>query len=328
MSEGELPFRAAETHLHVPRIERRGERARIRRADVLRGGPHEPSGDVERIAAAIEHAREPVQARIRSGAADRLVQRRDLVVEAVAAFVESARGAAGEDHGEQRLVDLGFALALLGEGRGHLEQIERAPRVPVGGIGEHRDERVTHDDASPPYPALGVAERAANDHADIVARQRFQHVDTRAREQCADDLEGRVLGGGADEEQRAVLHVGQEGVLLRLVEPVHLVDEQNGVAAARLPVELCLLDRRADVLDAREDRREGQELRLGVSRDEARERRLAGARRSPEDHRVHLAGLDETPERLPLSQQVPLADELVQGPRTHAIGERAVTGSV
>ena len=97
-------------------------------------------------------------------------------------------------------------------------------------------------------------------------------------------------------------------------------------ALATLPPDL--LDRRADVLDAREDRREGQELRLGVSRDEARERRLAGARRSPEDHRVHLAGLYETPERLPISQQVPLADELVQGPRTHAIGERAVTGSV
>ena len=49
------------------------------------------------------------------------------------------------------------------------------------------------------------------------------------------------------------------------------------------------LDRRADVLDAGHDRRERDELRVRGLRDEARQRRLAGARRSPEDERVQLA---------------------------------------
>ena len=60
----------------------------------------------------------------------------------------------------------------------------------------------------------------------------LQHVHARARQQRADDLERRILGGRADERQRAVLDVRQEGVLLRLVEAMHLVEEQHGRLAA------------------------------------------------------------------------------------------------
>ena len=62
--------------------------------------------------------------------------------------------------------------------------------------------------------------------------RRLQHVHCRARQQRAVHFEGRVLGGGADEGQQALLDKRQEGVLLGLVEAVHFIHEQNGARPA------------------------------------------------------------------------------------------------
>ena len=77
-------------------------------------------------------------------------------------------------------------------------------------------------------------ERALEHGADVLGRERTQDVDTRAGQERVIDLEGRVLGRRADEAQRAVLDEGQERVLLRLVEAVHLVEEQDRWAPRRL----------------------------------------------------------------------------------------------
>src|SRR3546814_8671245 len=72
---------------------------------------------------------------------------------------------------------------------------------------------------------------------------------------CSSDLlEGRVLGGGADQDHRAVLDIGQEAVLLGAVEAVDLVDEQQSAAPgqAALP---GALEHLAQVGDAGEHRR-------------------------------------------------------------------------
>src|SRR5919112_5273328 len=50
---------------------------------------------------------------------------------------------------------------------------------------------------------------------------------SRAREQSAVHLERRVLGGCADHDDRAVLDIGQHGVLLGFVEAMDLVDEHH-----------------------------------------------------------------------------------------------------
>jgi hypothetical protein len=44
--------------------------------------------------------------------------------------------------------------------------------------------------------------------------QAIQHEDLAAREQRAVQLEGGILGGGADQHHGAVLDVGEEAVLL------------------------------------------------------------------------------------------------------------------
>src|SRR5439155_19555622 len=61
--------------------------------------------------------------------------------------------------------------------------------------------------------------------------QRPQREYPAAREERGDHLEAGVLGGGADQRHRPALNVREQRVLLRLVEAVDLVDEEQRALA-------------------------------------------------------------------------------------------------
>src|SRR3972149_2098388 len=81
--------------------------------------------------------------------------------------------------------------------------------------------------ASPTSSEASMTSRRAANSGAPPPRQRLQGVDAGAREQGGDHLERRVLGGGADQGDRPVLDIRQDGVLLGLVEAMDLVDEQE-----------------------------------------------------------------------------------------------------
>ncbi len=63
----------------------------------------------------------------------------------------------------------------------------------------------------------------------------MQDEDLRARQQCRVHLERRVLRGGADQYDVAGLHARKKRVLLRLVEAIDFIDENDGAAPGRTP---------------------------------------------------------------------------------------------
>ena len=63
----------------------------------------------------------------------------------------------------------------------------------------------------------------------------MKHQNAGARQQRGVELKGGIFGGGADQHHGAVFHDRQEGILLRAVEPVHLVDEQQRPLAGLAP---------------------------------------------------------------------------------------------
>ena len=82
-----------------------------------------------------------------------------------------------------------------------------------------------------------------------------------------------------------------------------LIDEKNRALAVRR-VLLRLLHDRADLLDAARHGGKVDKASLRLPRDDACERRLADARRPPEDHREDLVLGDELPEHLSLAHEV------------------------
>ena len=148
----------------------------------------------------------------------------DLVVELIAALVEAPMAAARhllrDRHAEQAL-----PAGCLDEAGGELEHVERAAGIAVGGARQQFQRGLLGLQLLAPESALAVGQCAPQERAEIFNRERAQHVHTRAREQRAHHFERRVLRGRADERERAVLEVRQEGVLLRLVEAVHLIQK-------------------------------------------------------------------------------------------------------
>src|SRR5262247_2294086 len=119
----------------------------------------------------------------------------------------------------------------------------------------------------------------------------------------------------------AVLHHRQKGILLRPVETVHLVDEQQralpGLAPRGGGIEHLL-----EVGDAREHRRDLLEVEIGRGGEQPRHRGFSGAGRAPEDQRTERARLQHAGERAVGTEQVILADHLGEALRTQLVGER------
>ena len=210
---------------------------------------------------------------------------------------------------------------------GELEGVEGDAGVAAHDAGQRRQRLVRDLDAQRAEAALLVGERGAQDALDLLRRERLELEDAGAGEQRRDDLERRVLGRGADERDRAVLDIRQDDVLLRLVEAVDLVDEEDRALPLLAEPLACFSDDAAEVSDAGRDGGDGLEVGLRERGDDAGEGGLAGAGRAPEDHRGELVGVDGAAQDAPLADEVLLADELVEGARPHARGERGVSAA-
>ena len=116
----------------------------------------------------------------------------------------------------------------LGQLRGDFEGVVGAAAVAAGVAGDQLQGIVVGGELERAQAALAIFESAAQQRGDLFLAERLQHIDAAAGEQRGDDLEGGILGGRADQPDGAALDVGQEGVLLGLVEAVNLIDEEDG----------------------------------------------------------------------------------------------------
>ena len=238
------------------------------------------------------------------------------------AIVHQDLPARGLAHGVQRDGRCVSGAAARHGGR-CLEQVQRPAGVAVRGCRDGVDHLVGQRRNPVAEAALAVAGGAAHHTGEGVGAQSLQREHAAAREQWSDHLEGRVLGGGADQDHSARLDVRQQRVLLRAIQAVELVEEEHRTAsgAAFAP---GALDDGADLLHSGHHGRERLEgrVRTGVGRDQSGERRLAAAGRAPEEQRGQLAGVEQCAQRGAFAQQRLLARHLFERARTHAVGQR------
>src|SRR5205823_5368051 len=162
-----------------------------------------------------------------------------------------------------------------------------------------------------------IGQRPLDQAPDRLVVQRVQGQQHAAGQQRRDHREVRVLRGRREQRHGTVLDRRQQRILLGLAEPVYLVDEQDGRLTTRPAYPPGLVDDRADLLDPGRERGERHETPVPGAGDEVRDGGLAAARRSPQDHRHGRGPGDQLAQRRAGSQQVLLADELVEGTGTH-----------
>ncbi len=174
---GKFAFRTAEPVVGFPRIERHRKGARIGESDVLNRHAHGAPGDIQGVAAAVEHPAQPVQRRVGIAAADGLVQSRDLIVKLVAPLVEAAARSGGDllrDLGCNRVQFRGFRKT-----RAKLQHVQAAARVSVGGVCNEIQFFVPGDDVLLTQPTLFVLDGGAEQRGDVSHGQRTQDVHAR-----------------------------------------------------------------------------------------------------------------------------------------------------
>jgi len=303
----QLALRAAETFLHIPGRQAQAQRARVGVADVFAGHAHHPPGDIQRVAAAVDHSREPVQSTVRVGATHRLVQGRDLVVKGFATLVEAPLGIAQQ---VMQQVGADFAV-ILGQVRGVFQQVEQAPTITVSRPQQNLEAFIAQAQAALAQPLVF---REGSLHQLVQGRliEAFEHIDTRPRQQCVVQLKGRVFSGGTDKNQGAIFDIGQKCILLRLVEAMHFVNKQDGAAPVLARLLLGNFDRLTDLLDPGQYRRNGFKVCIRDFCQQPRQGGFTHARRPPENHRMQRALLQRFTQGLAASEQVFLTDVLIQ----------------
>ena len=290
---------------------RQQEGVGIRQSDVLRRTDDDPPGDELRVLAPLYHARHPVESRLGVGAPDRLDERRDDVVVHLAVLV------VGKGVLLQPLLHDAVGDGDRAVRRGIDDQLEDVQQLAgVAAAVTQQGIRLVQVDM--PFLQFRVLRhRPVEQRQQVVLLQRLKHIELAAGEQRPYHLERRVLRRRPDERHRPLLHGAEQRVLLRLGEAVDLVDEEDRRGGIEEAAVLCPLDDVAHVLHAARHRREGVERRLQPVGDDLRQRRLAHARRSPEDERRDAPRVDHPPEHSPLAHEVLLSDIVVEGARPH-----------
>ncbi len=223
------------------------------------------------------------------------------------------------DTAVQQLAEFGGAEGLVDFDREQgLDLVEDEPAVAVG-TGDQRLARLARDRQRPAFEGFGAAHELVERF--MVEPAQDQHLAT--RQERGVQFEARILGGRTDQRYRAVLDIGQEAVLLRSVEAMHLVDEQQGLLAGlgHLP---GLGEDFLEIGNAREDRRDRHEPQPDGVGEQPRDAGLARARRPPQDHRGETTRRDHPADRALGAGQMLLADDLVERPRPEAVGERRI----
>ncbi len=314
----QIQLRLGQPHVleRLRRRDRDHERLRVSVAHVLRGEDDHPACDEARVLARLEHRDEVVDGRVGVGAAHRLDEGGGEVVVQVARAVVDERALAG-GVGDVLLRQRGV-LGVGGLG-GEFEDVQRRARVASGRAGDQQGQLVRNGHVQHRRAPL-------HDDGDLLVRQRFERVELHPRHQRRVDLEVRVLGRGADQRHQPFLDRRQERVLLRLVEAVDLVEEQDralpmGSEALAGACEHC-----AHLGHRGRDRRKLFERGAGPRGHDPRQRRLATSGRPVEHHRADPVLLDREPERRALAEHVSLADEFLERGRARALGERCRSG--
>jgi hypothetical protein len=165
-----------------------------------------------------------------------------------------------------------------------------------------------------------VLEGAVEHPSEGLGAERFERDHAAAGEERGDDAERGVLRRRADQRDRASLDVGEQRVLLRLVQAVDLVDEEQ--RAQSRPARG--LDRLADLGHPRRHRRERYEPGIRLLAEDPGQRRLAAAGGTPEDDRGQRAPLEQGVQRPPGGEERLVADHVLEAARAHALRERRV----
>ena len=161
-----------------------------------------------------------------------------------------------------------------------------------------------------------------------VSFQRVQREDPTAGEQRRVDFKRRVFGSRADESDGSVFHVGQNHILLSLVEAVNFIHEKDGGLLVQALSFSGLCYRPTQIGDAGGDGADRLKMGAGYGGDQSGKGGFSGSRRPPQQDGRDAVGVDGTAQYFAFTQDMLLAHELIEAGGAHPLGQGRDTHSV
>ena len=270
----------------------------------------------------MQHLGEPIKRGIRIRTANRFDECRSRVVMRVAIRIVN-HGLALNGFFSNPKRDPNHTI-LIGR-RGHHRQLKRGQRlarIAIGFLRKVIQSFSTCLDQFPTKPAILIRQGSLQQSHDLIHRHRLKLENLRARNQRRIDMEIRVVRRRTNEPHHPALDVRQEHILLRFVETMNFINEQNRRLSPQLTPGAGLINPRADFSDIRLNAIERFKSRTSRTRDHTGQRCLSRAGRTVKNQRGETIRFDCAPQQFPLAQNVTLPCHLIQGPRPHARGKR------
>src|SRR5438477_1040927 len=176
--------------------------------------------------------------------------------------------------------------------------------------------------------ALFVRQCAIDQHFELLNAERFKSKNLRTRDKRAVYVKERVVGGGTDEAQCSCLNIGQENVLLRLVEMMNLINKQDRLSPGRAHTIRGGSNNTAHLGDVAFHAADPDEFRVRHLRNDPGQCGLTTARWPGENHRRQTIGFDGPPQEFAWPQNVLLTSEFIEQVRAHARGKRRTIGAL
>src|SRR5436190_1341149 len=114
--------------------------------------------------------------------------------------------------------------------------------------------------------------------------ERFKPKDLRARDERAVHIKERIVSGRANQAEISRFDIGQKNVLLRFVEMMDLIDEQDGLLSGGAEAIRRRGDDAAHLGNIAFHAADSNEFRVRDLRNDPGQRGLAGSRRPGKDH--------------------------------------------
>lgn len=319
MGEVELAFGQSDEIAGMVRGDRERQCMRIGEADVFRGEDDEAASDEPRIFAAGEHFRQPVEGGVRVAAANAFDERGNRVVMFILIGVVADLPLGGE------------RLQMVGRQRrsfwdtfhNDLKRIQRAAKITVAKTRESGEHVLVGDAPVTSQPALFVSERPLESRGNLIGRQRFESEQMAAADERRDDVKAGIVGCGTDQADETFFNIREEEILLRLVEAMDFVDEQDclGVGTRTRGQEDL-----AEFGDVGLDGVDPDELAAGFAGDDARKAGFAAAGRPIEEKAAEPVSADQLNQKAVGTEEMRLADNFAEVARSHPRCERLTRG--
>ena len=197
------------------------------------------------------------------------------------------------------------------------DEIEKRPSVAAGHIDQQtfcfRSQRQRNAEQT---------FRAHGKHLQILPIQRLEHHDLHSGQQRSIKLERRIFGRRADQNHRPLFDVGQKPVLLRFVETMYFIGEQNSPEAS----EPSVAGRSEDFLQVCGicvNRADLHEVEFRMLCDQPCYGGFSDARRPPQDHRGQRPGCEHQSDRTVLVKNVGLSQNLSESLRAQLVRKRS-----